>query len=145
MRLDRKAVRSGQARILGYYGSREPTGSASLRSTGWFGTTAIQTAFWLKRPVCGLQPAAGSPISRRGRPERSASDRKRFSQVDGMVWDDCDTNGILAEEAGVWIATSRGLSHFTPRPAREKRFRSEALLSGRRDGLGRLRYKRHSG
>ena len=39
---------------------------------------------------------------------------KRYSQVDGMVWDDCDTNGILAEEAGVWIATSRGLSHFTP-------------------------------
>src|ERR1035441_3336245 len=40
---------------------------------------------------------------------------KRYSQTDGMVWDDCDTNGILAEEAGVWIATSRGLSHFTPR------------------------------
>jgi signal transduction histidine kinase/CheY-like chemotaxis protein/streptogramin lyase len=45
------------------------------------------------------------------------ADWKRFSQVDGMGWDDCDTNGILAEEGGVWIATSRGLSHFTPRPA----------------------------
>ncbi len=44
------------------------------------------------------------------------ADWKRYSQIDGMVWDDCDTNGILAEEAGVWIATSRGLSHFTPRP-----------------------------
>jgi signal transduction histidine kinase/ActR/RegA family two-component response regulator len=37
-----------------------------------------------------------------------------YSQVDGMVWDDCDTNGILAEDSGVWIGTSRGLSHFTP-------------------------------
>jgi signal transduction histidine kinase/ActR/RegA family two-component response regulator len=39
---------------------------------------------------------------------------KRYSQMDGMVWDDCDTNGILAEDGGVWIGTSRGLSHFTP-------------------------------
>ena len=36
-----------------------------------------------------------------------------YSQVDGMGWDDCDTNGILAEESGVWIGTSGGLSHFT--------------------------------
>ena len=42
------------------------------------------------------------------------TDWKRYSQTDGMVWDDCDSNGILAEDAGVWIGTSRGLSHFTP-------------------------------
>ena len=39
---------------------------------------------------------------------------KIFNQMDGMVWDDCDTNGILAEDGGVWIGTSHGLSHFTP-------------------------------
>ncbi len=38
-----------------------------------------------------------------------------YSHVDGMGWDDCDTDGILAEDAGVWIGTSGGLSHFTPR------------------------------
>ncbi len=45
------------------------------------------------------------------------TDWKRYRQVDGMVWDDCDTNGILAEQGSVWIATSRGLSHFTPERA----------------------------
>lgn len=45
------------------------------------------------------------------------TDWTRFSQRDGMVWDDCDTNGILAEEGGVWLGTSRGLSHFTPERA----------------------------
>jgi signal transduction histidine kinase/CheY-like chemotaxis protein/streptogramin lyase len=42
------------------------------------------------------------------------SEWKRYSQMDGMVWDDCDTNGILADGGAVWIGTSRGLSHFTP-------------------------------
>ena len=42
----------------------------------------------------------------------SGSSWTNYSQTDGMVWDDCDTNGILAEDAGVWIGTSRGLSHF---------------------------------
>ncbi len=41
-------------------------------------------------------------------------DWKRFGQVDGMIWNDCDTNGIFAEEHGVWIGTSRGLTHFEP-------------------------------
>jgi signal transduction histidine kinase/ligand-binding sensor domain-containing protein/ActR/RegA family two-component response regulator len=46
--------------------------------------------------------------------ELRGSEWKRYSQRDGMVWDDCDTNGIFAEEGGVWIGTSRGLSHFRP-------------------------------
>jgi signal transduction histidine kinase/streptogramin lyase/ActR/RegA family two-component response regulator len=48
--------------------------------------------------------------------EFRGTDRTSYSQMDGMVWDDCDTNGILAEANGVWIGTSRGLSHFTPEP-----------------------------
>jgi signal transduction histidine kinase/CheY-like chemotaxis protein len=39
----------------------------------------------------------------------------RYTQREGLVWDDCDTNGILPEDGGLWIATSRGLSHFRPK------------------------------
>ncbi len=46
--------------------------------------------------------------------EFRGTDWTRYTQIDGMVWDDCDTNGILADETGVWIGTSRGLSHFMP-------------------------------
>ncbi len=43
----------------------------------------------------------------------------------GLVWEDCDTNGMLAENDGsVWIGTSGGLSHHRPsssaRPARAR-------------------------
>jgi signal transduction histidine kinase/ligand-binding sensor domain-containing protein/CheY-like chemotaxis protein len=40
---------------------------------------------------------------------------QRYTRMDGLVWEDSDTNGILAEDGGVWIATSHGLSHFRPR------------------------------
>ncbi|HYL77214.1 MAG TPA: two-component regulator propeller domain-containing protein, partial [Bryobacteraceae bacterium] len=40
---------------------------------------------------------------------------RHFGRGNGMVWDDCDTNGFLADaDGGVWIATSHGLSHFQP-------------------------------
>ena len=45
------------------------------------------------------------------------TDWTHFSQLDGMVWDDCDTNGVLAEKGGVWIGTSRGLSHYSSQGA----------------------------
>jgi signal transduction histidine kinase/CheY-like chemotaxis protein len=47
---------------------------------------------------------------------------QRYTRMDGLIWEDCDTNGILAEAGGVWIGTSHGLSHFRPRtldPGRE--------------------------
>ncbi|MBI4876926.1 MAG: response regulator [Acidobacteria bacterium] len=38
-----------------------------------------------------------------------------FDRSDGLVWDDCDSNGFFADEDGsVWISTSRGLSHYRP-------------------------------
>ncbi|HEX4229222.1 MAG TPA: ATP-binding protein [Bryobacteraceae bacterium] len=39
---------------------------------------------------------------------------RRYTRMDGLVWEDCDSNGILPEDGGVWIATSHGLSHFRP-------------------------------
>lgn len=34
---------------------------------------------------------------------------------DGMVWDDCNSQAFLANEDGIWIGTSRGLSRYRPR------------------------------
>ena len=41
---------------------------------------------------------------------------RHYSQPDGLVWDDCDSRAFLADpDGGVWVGTSRGLSHFRPR------------------------------
>ena len=38
-----------------------------------------------------------------------------YGRADGLIWEDTDANGFLAEPNGdVWIGTSRGLSHFHP-------------------------------
>lgn len=37
---------------------------------------------------------------------------RNYTHADGLIWDDCDSDGILAEPDGVWVSTSRGLSHF---------------------------------
>jgi signal transduction histidine kinase/ligand-binding sensor domain-containing protein/CheY-like chemotaxis protein len=46
-------------------------------------------------------------------------DRTRWRHLgrsDGLIWDDTNLNGFLAEPGGsVWIGTSRGLSRFQPR------------------------------
>jgi signal transduction histidine kinase/CheY-like chemotaxis protein/ligand-binding sensor domain-containing protein len=37
------------------------------------------------------------------------------SQKTGLIWDDCDTNGMMPDADGsVWIGTSRGLAHYLP-------------------------------
>ncbi|MBL8220481.1 MAG: response regulator, partial [Bryobacterales bacterium] len=41
---------------------------------------------------------------------------RRYSAMDGLVWDDCNSRAILAEPDGtLWIGTSRGLSRFRPK------------------------------
>jgi signal transduction histidine kinase/ligand-binding sensor domain-containing protein/CheY-like chemotaxis protein len=41
---------------------------------------------------------------------------RHYGQTDGLVWDDCDSRAFLADaDGGVWIGTSRGLSHYRPR------------------------------
>ncbi len=37
---------------------------------------------------------------------------RRYTTADGLIWDDCDSNGIWAEPNEIWISTSRGLSHL---------------------------------
>jgi putative nucleotidyltransferase with HDIG domain len=40
-----------------------------------------------------------------------------YDSRDGLIWDDCNLNGFAAAPDGsVWIGTSGGLAHFTPRP-----------------------------
>jgi signal transduction histidine kinase/CheY-like chemotaxis protein/ligand-binding sensor domain-containing protein len=38
---------------------------------------------------------------------------RHYTAGDGLIWDDCDSHGFLADSDGtVWIGTSGGLSHF---------------------------------
>ncbi|HUB80901.1 MAG TPA: ATP-binding protein [Bryobacteraceae bacterium] len=42
---------------------------------------------------------------------------RHYGQVDGLVWDDCNSRAFLADADGsVWIGTSRGLAHFRGQP-----------------------------
>jgi len=48
---------------------------------------------------------------------RSGGKWRRYGQVDGLVWDDCNSRAFMADPDGsVWIGTSHGLSHFRPQP-----------------------------
>ena len=47
----------------------------------------------------------------------------------GLIWEDCDTNGLLAEaDGGIWIGTSGGLSHYHPSPA-TRATRAKAIIT----------------
>ncbi|HTM14784.1 MAG TPA: two-component regulator propeller domain-containing protein [Bryobacteraceae bacterium] len=37
---------------------------------------------------------------------------RHYGRSDGLIWGDCNTNAFFAEQSGVWIGTSRGLSRF---------------------------------
>jgi signal transduction histidine kinase/CheY-like chemotaxis protein len=40
-----------------------------------------------------------------------------ISQNHGLIWNDCNSAAFLADpDGGVWIGTSRGMSHYRPRP-----------------------------
>jgi signal transduction histidine kinase/ligand-binding sensor domain-containing protein/ActR/RegA family two-component response regulator len=45
---------------------------------------------------------------------------RRFSSLDGLAWDDCNSRALLVEDDGtVWTGTSRGLSRYRPAPSGE--------------------------
>jgi ligand-binding sensor domain-containing protein len=53
-----------------------------------------------------------------------------YDMNDGMVWDDCDTNGFAQGKDGAfWIGTSGGLSRFTPRPERPSNNALEVVIT----------------
>ena len=40
---------------------------------------------------------------------------RQFGTADGLLWDDCNSNGFFQDSDGaIWISTSRGLSRYTP-------------------------------
>jgi signal transduction histidine kinase len=44
---------------------------------------------------------------------RTGSQWRHYGQLDGLIWDDCNSRAFLADRDGsVWIGTSGGLSHF---------------------------------
>ncbi len=40
---------------------------------------------------------------------------RHLGRSDGLIWDDCNSQAFLANEDGIWIGTSRGLSRYRPR------------------------------
>lgn len=59
-----------------------------------------------------------------------------YDMNDGLVWDDCDTNGFAqGPDGAIWIGTSGGLSRFTPRP--EGRSRTPLVVVITRISFGR--------
>lgn len=45
-----------------------------------------------------------------------ASRIRHFTDEDGLIWNDCNSNAFFADSDGsVWIGTSRGLAHFMPK------------------------------
>lgn len=63
---------------------------------------------------------------------------RHFSRVDGMIWDDTDTNAFWAEPNGdVWIGTSHGLAHFHPSLASPPKPPPKVLLISEQFGNNR--------
>jgi len=53
-----------------------------------------------------------------------------YDMNDGLVWDDCDTNGFAqGPDGAIWIGTSGGLSRFTPRPDSSATIPLEAVIT----------------
>ncbi len=54
-----------------------------------------------------------------------------YGRDSGLVWEDCDTNGIFADPDGsVWIGTSKGLAHHTPPAGRPRLQTLHTIFTG---------------
>ena len=54
---------------------------------------------------------------------------RHYTREDGLVWDSCNGDAFLVEPDGVWIGTSRGLSHFRPDHDSETVLPSEVVVT----------------
>ncbi|MDQ2776494.1 MAG: response regulator [Acidobacteriota bacterium] len=54
---------------------------------------------------------------------------RQYTHADGLIWDDCDSNGIWAEPNEIWISTSRGLSHLRTAGLDEQRRLTAPVLT----------------
>lgn len=53
----------------------------------------------------------------------------RYTNADGLVWDDCNSRAILAEADGnLWVGTSRGLAQYQAPPPKAQ-FETPAVIS----------------
>ena len=53
-----------------------------------------------------------------------------FDDGDGLVWNDCNSNGLFADADGsIWISTSRGVSHLRRMPVTRRRTTPPVLMS----------------
>ena len=60
----------------------------------------------------------------------------RFDQSDGLIWNDCDLHGFVADaNGGIWIGTSAGLSRYQPGAVTDARTRPlKTAVTGVRSG-----------
>ncbi len=75
---------------------------------------------------------------------------KQYSSQEGLIWNDCDGDALLAASDGtIWIGTSRGLSHFRREGVTAPATPVEVLLStfvmGWREGDGEATIKGRRG
>ena len=55
---------------------------------------------------------------------------RHYGQAQGLVWDDCAGHSLYADrDDSMWIGTSRGLSHFTPRKGPKAKIPPPVLLT----------------
>ena len=58
-----------------------------------------------------------------------------YGRDSGLIWEDCDTNGMFPDEDGsVWVGTSGGLAHFLDPASTPERHPIDTILTGIRLG-----------
>jgi signal transduction histidine kinase len=63
---------------------------------------------------------------------------RHYGQAQGLVWDDCASHALYLDRDGsIWIGTSRGLSHFTPKDELKTKIPPPVLLTSIQFGAQR--------
>ncbi|MBS1824013.1 MAG: response regulator [Acidobacteria bacterium] len=104
-----------------WVGYREHAPLSILRNSGgkWVASAAPSGDSKVPSNALSITPGPLGSIwlgSLNGLQEWNGRRWRRYSAMDGLVWDDCNSRAILSEPGGtLWIGTSRGLSRFHPK------------------------------